>query len=158
MTKRIGNKTLRPVSVEGKNEALSKSMKGNSNAIRHGAFMKLQKANLDGRSRLVKYITALKDAMIQDLGGNITVAQEIIIDRVKFKVANAYMKELSVMKGEGEMDEFYLRLANSIRADLMALGLERQDRDYVTPLKQYIAQKDKKDTQDIKVVKEDEHN
>ena len=118
-------------------------LKGNTNALKHGGYAVLSRRKWDGRTRLVKQLNALKRAMINDLGGidNITQGQELLIDRIKFKVASLHFMELAVASGQLELPDKYIQLANSFRQDLQTLGLERKQKDYIT-LNDYLEKKD----------------
>jgi len=120
----------------------------NTNAVKHGSYLKLAKRRLDGRTVLAKQLNELKQVMISDLGGDITKAQELLVDRVKFKVASLHFMEIAMSKGEMSVNGEYISLANSFRADLALLGLERRERNYIPAVSEYIKNKEKKEKSD----------
>jgi hypothetical protein len=106
--------------------------KGNCNSVVHGAYMSLSRRHIDGRSTLSKQLQLLKREIISDLGGDVTRAQEILIDRIKFKCASLNFMELGISEGKTPLNEKYIALSNSLRADLQLIGLQRQEKKYVT--------------------------
>ena len=109
-------------------------MKGNTNALKHGGRLKLHARCLDRRCRLAKQLKHLRESLIGDLGGDVTTAQAVLIDRVTYKTANAHFFELAIANGETDNWKSYTALTNSLRADLLALGLERRQKDYASYL------------------------
>lgn len=97
------------------------------------------------RTYLLKYLSACRQGLVDDLGGekNLSMAQIILTDRVVSKLGiirciEEYSKESGVFQGQQiapPLRENYLAYSNSIRMDLVALGIERKVSDRVlTPL------------------------
>ena len=53
---------------------------GNCNPVVHGGYMDLSRRKIDGRSRLAKGLKHIKEQLITDLGGDVSKAQELLID------------------------------------------------------------------------------
>ncbi len=115
--------------------------KGHCNTVKHGGYMRLSERKLDGRSKLAKALKHIKEQLVTDLGGDITKAQELLIDRIRFKAANLCFMELGMSEGEMELNDKYIALSNSFRMDLALLGLERKQKDYIS-LKDYVKEKE----------------
>jgi hypothetical protein len=131
--------------LDVKKEKKIRPRKGNCNAVQHGGYMTLSRRKLDGRSKLAKAVKHLKEQLVTDLGGDPSMAQLLLIDRVCFKSMKLCFWELAIANGETEIHERYISLANSFRQDLQLLGLERKAKVYVD-LKEYLnrKQEDKK--------------
>ena len=104
--------------------------------------MRLDHRRLDGRSTLAKALKQLRHELVSDLGENPSRAQQLIVDRVIFKAARLNFFEQGMLRGEvpDSANVPYIALANSLRLDLMALGLQRQERKYVS-LQDYLKDK-----------------
>ncbi len=117
------------------------------NATRHGAYTLV--AAMNGRrtidARLSRILKQEQDCLARDLGGgswaDLSRQRQILVRRVVFKrliceSIEAYVVERGAIKEDGvlleSLDKNYLAFTNSLRLDLMALGLARQTRD-VTP-------------------------
>ena len=108
---------------------------------KHGGYSYLVTGELpEDRKHVLKYLTAAREGLIQDLGPteqDLTAAQIVLIDRVITKLGvvrcmEEHIREGAVMKGERLspcLRESYLAYNNSIRLDLAALGLDKR----VTP-------------------------
>ena len=108
---------------------------------KHGGYSYLVTGTLpENRKHVLKYLTAARAGLIQDLGPteqDLTAAQIVLIDRVITKLGvvrcmEEHIREGAVMKGERLspcLRESYLAYNNSIRLDLAALGLDKR----VTP-------------------------
>ena len=104
---------------------------------------------LDRRTRLSKWIEETKAGLIAELGGNLTVQQEILVDRVCVKMAKCRLYENGVLcnppKTMGSRDH-YLALCNSLRLDIQVLfpdGLKKQGKK-VTDLASYLREQEAK--------------
>lgn len=107
----------------------------NVNAIKHGSYLKLARRRIDGRTALAKQLNALKRELTTDLGGDPSTAQKILIERVSFKVASLHFLEMAMSEGKVDgIHERYISLSNSLRHDLLALGLHRRQKDYLSYL------------------------
>jgi len=102
--------------------------------VKHGAYTALSKRKIDKRTTLGKWIKNIRQALVTDLGGDVTAAQSILIDRIKFKVCACHFMEQAVARGEIPSWHDYAAVTNSLRADLQLLGLERRQKDYISYL------------------------
>lgn len=133
---------------------LTTRLKRGGQKVKHGGYSFLTKGELpENRKHVLKYLTAARDNLIQDLGPterDLTAAQIIIIDRVVTKLGvtrciEEFIRESSVMKGDRlspSLRESYLAYNNSIRLDLQALGIDRKKADEVDKFKEYVKTKD----------------
>ena len=106
--------------------------------IKHGGYSFLVKGELpENRKHVLKYLTAAREGLIQDLGpteNDLTAAQIILIDRVVTKLGvirciEEHIRENTVMVGHDlapSLKASYLAYNNSCRIDLGMLGLERK--------------------------------
>jgi len=120
--------------------------KGHCQTVLHGGYMKLEGRKLDGRTALSKALNQLRRELTADLGENPSRAQQLIIDRVVFKSARLSFFEQGMLRGEvpDSANVPYIALANSLRLDLMALGLERKEKKCLD-LQGYIKKKESND-------------
>lgn len=99
----------------------------------HGLYVSLPKTmKIDGRSKFGKAILQLRTSLTADLGSDISTQESLIVDRVVFKVLRLCSFEAFILKDEGgteteKQGREYLAMANSLRLDLQALGLERRE-------------------------------
>lgn len=107
------------------------------NLIKHGGRLQLRHWKLDGRCTTARAIKRLRQDLLNDLGPDVTAAQRVLVDRVTYKAINSHFFEHAIASGQSKDWSSYLTLTNSIRADLLALGLERKEREYIT-LTEYI--------------------
>ena len=71
-------------------------------------------------------------------GGDPTPQEQILIDRIVYKLTRCTLFEVSALSTEpGRSDHQYLAWANSLRLDLKALGLDRRSAE-VADLKSYL--------------------
>ena len=100
---------------------------GNINALKSGAFSDLFARNLDKRTRLAKWHRAVRTELGAAMGGDVSPQQQILIDRIVYKLLRCTLFEMSALTGESSSsDHHYLAWANSLRLDLKALGLDRR--------------------------------
>jgi hypothetical protein len=90
------------------------------------------------RSYLRSYLEETRDGLIRDLGpleADLTVAQRVLVDRVLSKlcilrVTEEWLKEHGLFTTGGELQPVlataYLAYCNSLRLDLVALGLDKR--------------------------------
>lgn len=132
------------------NKAKTKKKSRRGRPPKHGGFSIITaKGELpENRKYIRKYLTAARENLIKDLGPtekDLTAAQIIIIYRVVTKLGiirciEEHIRENSVMEGNElapALKASYLAYNNSIRLDLMALGIDKRQAD--TPsLQSYI--------------------
>ena len=111
---------------------------GNTNAQKSGAFSDLFARNLDKRTRVAKAIRTVRTELVAAMGENVSPQEQILIDRVVYKLLRCTLFEMSAINGDGgSSDGHYLAWANSLRLDLKALGLDRRSAE-VADLKSYL--------------------
>lgn len=122
---------------------------------RHGAYSFIVRGSLPThRAYLLRYLTDCRQGLINDLGGSerLSTAQTILIDRVIGKLGisrliEEHCKENGAIQKNRLapiLERSYLAFSNSLRLDLMALGInERMTDKALTPL-EYIDAFDKK--------------
>jgi hypothetical protein len=82
---------------------------------------------MDRRSHLYRGLLAIKQSLIDELGGSITAQEALLVERATFKTVRCFLFEKAMLEGlDVKTDERYLAWANSLRLDLMALGLKRR--------------------------------
>jgi len=120
--------------------------KGNCNSVLHGAYMRLDHRRLDGRSSLAKNLNLLRKELTEDLGESPSRAQQLIVERVIFKAARLRFFEEALLRGEtdGQANIQYIALSNSMRLDLMSLGMKRVEKKCLD-LQGYIKKKESND-------------
>ena len=119
---------------------------------KHGGYSLLTKGELpENRKYIRRYLTNVRESLIRDLGPteeNLSAAQTILIDRIVVKLGvvrciEEYIRENSVMEGDRlapSLRESYLTYNESIRRDLMALGIQRRESDSFD-LQEYVRKK-----------------
>ena len=97
---------------------------------KHAIRVDFRKVRIDGRSTLGKYMKTLKGNLTKDLGGSLTTMEGILLDRIVSKIVRCHLYETGILSGEeyGSRD-FYLALCNSLRHDLMVIGLKKRVKD-----------------------------
>ena len=86
----------------------------------------LDRESLDGRSSLAKGFDQVKAAMIEAMGGDVNIMEEVLLERTIFKVWQAVKLEERWLTGE-KIDSYtnlYLSWTNSIRQDFVTLGIK----------------------------------
>jgi len=117
----------------------------------HGGYSFLASGKLpEHRVYLLQYLTNSRQGLLDDLGGedNLSTAQVVLIDRVISKLGcircvEEHIRENSVMVGEvlaPSLQASYLAFNNSLRLDLLALGLKKKLVD-VNSLDKYVEKK-----------------
>lgn len=88
-------------------------------------WVDFRRLRLDKRTKLAKTIAFLRKELTNHVGGEPSIAQSILIDRVVHKVVKAHLYEQGFLSNpeQGNRDH-YLALVNSLRLDLQALGLQ----------------------------------
>lgn len=98
--------------------------------LRCGAFGDLSRRNLNANYLLGRTLKAMTLELLNALGGEdeVTPQQRILVDRVVYKICRCNLFESAHLNGDtsGNCDKHYLSWANSLRNDLLTLGLERR--------------------------------
>lgn len=121
-------------------EKLEAKLKRGGQRQTHGGYSFLTTGRLpEHRAYMLRYLTNCRQGLIDDLGGDqsLSTAQLILIDRIIGKLGcirclEEHTREGSVMVGDSlapALKSSYLAFSNSIRLDLMALGLKRRTLD-----------------------------
>ena len=131
---------------------LEAKLKRGGQKVKHGGYSFLTKGKLpQNRKHVLKYLTAVRKHLIIDLGpgeGNLSAAKLILIDRVISKLGcirciEEHIRENSVMVGEElapSLKASNLAFNNSVRLDLMAMGIEKKTAD-INSLDKYVEEK-----------------
>jgi len=102
----------------------------------HGGYSYLTSGELpENRAYIEKYLTSARQGLIKDLGPteeDLSTAQVILVDRIVSKLGcirciEEHARTNGVMKGNRltpSLSGNYLAYSNSIRLDLMALGIK----------------------------------
>ena len=88
----------------------------------------LRLRSLDGRTYLGKFTKTVRAELVSALGGAPSPGQCIIIDMAVVKIARLRMLSEHILLGElpaEEADRRFTWFSNSLRRDLIALGLDR---------------------------------
>ncbi len=120
--------------------------------IKHGGYSFLSQGKLpQDRAYIERYLTACRQGLIEDLGGdpNLSTAQAILIDRIISKLGcvrciEEHSRETSVMVGNNlapALKASYLAYSNSIRLDLQALGISSKATGEPLDLGRYVQEK-----------------
>jgi len=118
----------------------------------HGGYSFLRTEAFPAKRRHIEsYLTAARQGMINDLAeteGDLSTGQIIIIDRIismlgVTRCIEEYVRENAVMKGEElspSLKSSYLSYNNSIRLNLVALGIKRKVVTGKTALDNYLTE------------------
>lgn len=121
---------------------------------RHGGYSFLTTGQLpQHRAYLLRYLSDCRQGLIDDLGGfqRLTTGQSILIDRVIGKLGiSRLIEEHTKENGAIQRDRLapvlersYLAYSNSLRLDLLALGINQRSTDKSLSPLEYIEQFDK---------------
>jgi len=111
----------------------------------HGGYSFIAQGALpEHRSNILRYLMAVRQGLIQDLGpteNDLSTAKIVLIDRITTKLGvircvEEHIRENSVMAGDDlapSLKASYLAYNNSLRLDLQALGLEKKGEAILTP-------------------------
>lgn len=122
----------------------------------HGGFSFLTKGRLpEHRATLLRYLSACRNGLIEDLGGNLSTQETILIDRCisllgVLRCIEEFVREQGVFKGDElqpSLGKHYIAFTNSLKQILALLGLRKQNIDELSPL-EYIKQYDEKKAQE----------
>lgn len=111
----------------------------------HGAYSMLRQLQdynkLDGRTRLGRAVQQLEAELVRDLGGDPSVMQMLLIQSLIPKAIFLAIKGTYALTTEDmtQIDKHYVTVSNSLRHDLVTLGLERRIKD-VMDLEKYAAE------------------
>jgi hypothetical protein len=120
MTKRVPIRVLKKPTHTGRIGAPI----GNNNTLVTGIYADLGSRNLDGRSKLARAMRAVKADLTTALGNDPSPQERILIDRCVYKLFRVTLFEAATLAGEKGADEHYLAWSNSLRLDLLAIGLD----------------------------------
>jgi len=111
--------------------------------VTHGAYSLIARGEFPSKRRRVeRWLSEVRLALIRDLGPteqDLSAAQAIIIDRVIGKLGvlrclEEHVREKGVMKGDElspPLQKNYLSWANSLRLDLLALGISKKNAERI---------------------------
>jgi len=113
--------------MNDKKKAKLPDQRGKHTPIKSALWIDFKKAKIDGRTSLGKTMALLQKELIQHIGGSPSIPQKILIDRIVNKSIRCHLYEMGVITDPtiGSRDH-YLALANSLRLDLQALGLDKK--------------------------------
>lgn len=107
-----------------------------------GPFSKLYQpsslALLDERTKFGKAVAALRQQLIKDLGGDISTQESMLVERAISKSLQCAALETRLLEGHEGSRPYYVSLSNSLRLDLLALGLQRRAKDVTKTLKELL--------------------
>src|SRR5215831_16927249 len=120
MTKRVPIRVLKKPTHTGRVGAPI----GNNNPMTTGIYADLSSRNLDGRSKLARAMRAVKADLTMAVGNDPSPQRRMLIDRCVYKLFRITLFEAATLAGDQGADEHYLAWSNSLRLDLLALGLD----------------------------------
>jgi hypothetical protein len=87
----------------------------------------LRKGAIDQRSREGRFLATARHHMAEHIGGNPTIAQRVLIDRIAWLMLHCHLLDQRIVSGTawGEHDrKCYLAFSNSLIRSLREIGLE----------------------------------
>lgn len=109
--------------------------------VKSGVWLDFKAVKLDGRTKLAQALRNMKAALAKHVGGEPSIAETILIDRITHKVVKAYIYETNYFSSpELGSKDHYLALVNSLRLDLQALGLNQKEKK-ILDLTEYLRKK-----------------
>ena len=115
---------------------------GNENRVVHGGYMDLSRENLDGRTKIARTLREIETTLVTALGGDPSPQEILLIKRASVKAVRCSLVEQHLLAVNADVSQSlrddYLRWARELRSDLLALGLERRQRN-VTDLQTYLS-------------------
>ena len=106
--------------------------KGNQSAKKHGCYVQ----KWDRRTREARAIEHVQAELSTALGDP-TPQQILILQRASVKAVRCALFEAEILRTNGDtaqsLKDDYLRWARELRADLLALGLERRAKNVTDP-------------------------
>jgi hypothetical protein len=120
---------------------------GYSLAVRAGDLPK-------NRIYVRRYLESVRAGLVRDLGPietDLSTAEIVLVDRIISKLGivrciEEHIRETGIMAGDdlaGPLRASYLAYSNSVRLDLMALGIKTRAADSILDLGRYIEQKER---------------
>lgn len=85
--------------------------------------------NVDGRSALARRQRDLQHAYAEELGGSLTIGQQARVAQVAALQVRAEQLQAAIANGEPVNDEDLVRVTNTLRREISALGLGRANRN-----------------------------
>jgi hypothetical protein len=125
--------------------------------ISHGAYSLLVTGEYpDSRKDVARWLSVVRRTMIHDLGpteSDLTAAQLVLIDRAIGKLGvircvEEHVRKTGVIQNGNVapvLRDVYLAYSNSLRLDLMALGIARRHTGDVLDVHEYIEKFDKRE-------------
>jgi len=122
----------------------------------HGGYSFLVHGRLpEHRIELRRYLSACRNGLIEDLGGNLSTQETILVDRCVsllgvLRCIEEDAKDKGIFDGNGlrsSLGKHYISYTNSLKQILALLGLKKQSIDELSPL-EYIKQYDEKKAQE----------
>ena len=114
--------------------------------MKHGLWIALNGRKIDGRSKLGKAMAMLRGELVKHVGGEPSIIEAILIERITAKTIKCHLYETGVLSdpasSQGSRDH-YLAMANSLRLDCGLLGLKPKAANKVLDLQTYIAMKER---------------
>jgi len=102
---------------------------GNDNATKSGVYSQFAETDLDQRTKFAKALHAMRLELEESLGGTdvLSPQEKILLSRIVAKAARCGLFEVAILEGTVKADDDrYIAWANSLRLDLMAVGLKRR--------------------------------
>jgi hypothetical protein len=120
--------------------------KRHTRPIKSGLWSDLRGLHVDGRSRLGRWMNKLRNELARHVGGEKsqpTVCESILIEQIVIKTLKSHLYHVGLFRDKafGSRDHA-LAIQNSIRLDLMALGLQKRA-SKVYDLEEYLKTKQK---------------
>ncbi len=104
--------------------------------------MDLSRENLDGRTKIARTLREIETTLVTALGGDPSPQEIMLIKRASVKAVRCSLVERHLLAVNADVSQSlrddYLRWARELRSDLLALGLERRQRN-VTDLQSYLS-------------------
>jgi len=111
--------------------------------VTHGGFSFLTHGRLpEHRVELRRYLSACRNGLIEDLGGDLSTQETILVDRCisllgVIRCIEEHAKEQGVFnngKLQPSLGKHYISYTNSLKQILVNLGLSKRDIDELSPL------------------------
>lgn len=96
---------------------------------------------VDGRSIIARRYREILEALVSDMGGDPSEAQQQIARRAATIAIDCEQQDAAAARGEPLDVKTYTTASNSLRRLLESLGLERRARNVTPSVSEYIARK-----------------